>query len=248
MERKENAYCAIASLYERLMKAQIDYGEWADYVYSLIRKYTQGSTGADAGCGSGAFTRRFKKMGLDVTGYDISEDMLSQAISQTREEGMNITFVKQDVRNFRSMKKLHFITALTDCINYVPEKDLVKTFKNFHTSLLKGGVLIFDISTEYKLKQVIGSNMFGEDDEDFTYVWFNTPFDGGVEMDISLFSKTSNGLYEKKEEHHVQYAHSVQTIVSALEKSGFEQIEIQGHLGSEVTQTSQRINFVAVKK
>lgn len=248
MERKDNAYCAIASLYERLMQSQIDYGEWAEYVYSLIRKYTDGNTGADAGCGSGVFTRRFKRMGLDVTGYDLSDEMLSQAISQTRQEGLNITYVKQDVRNFKSMKKLHFITALTDCINYIPPKDLVKTFKNFHDSLLKGGVLVFDISSEYKLKEVIGSNMFGEDDDDFTYVWFNTPFDGGVEMDISLFSKTENGLYEKREESHVQYAHSVQTIISALEKSGFERIETQGHLGSELTPTSQRINFIAVKK
>ncbi len=240
------AYGAIASLYEQLM--EVDYDEWADYVRSRIDPLLKGKTGIDVGCGSGAFTRRLKKFGYDVIGVDLSADMLSVAEKNAKEEGLNIVFVRQDMRKLKVFSRVDFITAITDCLNYVSNDDMLKTFKKFASSLKKGGVLFFDISTEYKLKTVIDDNMFGEDGEDFSYMWFNTPFEGGVEMDITAFTKEKSGLYSKKEEHHVQYIHTSNEVRSALEAAGFDVVMQEGHLGSEITDNALRTNFLAVKR
>lgn len=243
---KGDAYCALARLYEKAM--DVDYDAWAEYVLGALRTYSPGSVGADVGCGSGAFTRRFRRAGLNVTGFDLSGEMLSAAADFARKEGLNITFVRQDMRFFRPMGKLHFITALTDCLNYVSDEDMFKTFARFSKALVKGGFLMFDISTEYKLKTVIGNNMFGEDAEDYSYIWFNRMFESGVEMDISVFTKRDNGLYSKKDEHHVQYWHGKETVITALENAGFNVLKVEGHLGEKEEKDAQRLNFLAVKK
>ncbi|MBP5193639.1 MAG: class I SAM-dependent methyltransferase [Clostridia bacterium] len=243
---KNPAYHALADMYESLM--EVDYDRWADYIVAAIREFSPGKTGADVGCGSGAFTRRIRRAGFDVTGFDVSEEMLSVAMKKAREEGLNVTFVRQDARLFKPLKKPDFITALTDLVNYLDPEDAAKTFKKFASALPRGGLLIFDISTEYKIKNIIADNMFGEDGEDFSYLWFNRPFDGGVEMEISTFRRTDGGLYEKSEERHVQYIHTFDSVCSARVGAGFDLVRAEGHLGEEITETTERINFFAVKK
>ncbi len=245
--KTKQAYGAIADLYESIMREDVDYGEWADYVLSLIKAYSPGKTGADVGCGSGVFTTYMKRSGYDVTGFDVSPEMLACAQRSTREQGLSVNYVLQDMRSFKPMGKVNFITALTDCVNYVDGGDMLKTFRRFYTALTKNGALIFDISTEYKLKNVIGSELFGEDSDDYSYLWFNRAFDGGVEMDISLFTKNADGSYKKKEEHHVQYIHTEDEVESALRQAGFTTVIKQGHLGRESAPDAQRINFIALK-
>ena len=241
-----NAYGAIASLYEYLM--DVNYDEWADYIRSLISPYLKGNVGVDAGCGSGAFTRRFKKAGLNVTGMDISPEMLSVAERKAKDEGLNILYVLGDMRKMKLSSKVHFITAKTDCMNYVKKEDVEKTFRHFASCLVKGGVLAFDISTEYKLKNVIGNNMFGEDGDDFSYLWFNTQTPEGVEMEISAFIREKGDFFIKKEERHFQYFHTENELKTALDKAGFDLIKTEGHLGEKVTETTERLNFLAVKR
>lgn len=246
MMNDKRAYGAIAGLYEYLM--DVDYDGWAEYILSTVKPFLKGKRCADVGCGSGAFTRRFKRAGLDVYGVDLSEEMLAEAVRLTREEGLSITYIKQDIRSFRPMGKVDLVTAVTDCINYIPQRDLARTFKKLSTALTKGGVLFFDVSTEYKIKQLLGNEMFGEDGEDFTYVWFNRQIEGGVEMDISMFTKTDGGLYSKREEHHVQYAHTKDSLLSALSEAGLDIAVCEGHLGDEISDSTERLNFVAIKR
>ena len=243
---KNKAYSALAGVYENLM--EVDYDEWAKYVADNVKKYAPGSSGADVGCGSGAFTRRFRRMGFDVYGCDLSEEMLTVAARLSREEGLDITFVRQDARAFTSPRRLHFITALTDCVNYLNADDMKKAFKRFAKSLVKGGVLFFDISSEYKLKSVIADNMFAGDYDDYAYLWFNRPFGGGVEMDITLFNREENGLFSRKDEHHVQYIHTEAEVTAALNDAGFEVISVEGHLGAPVKDDCERLNFIAARR
>ena len=245
MINPNKAYTALADLYESLM--EVDYDSWADYIIGQIKAYAPGVNGVDAGCGSGAFTRRFKGAGFNVCGCDISEEMLEKAMVLSRQDGYNITFYKQDIRSFKSMGKVDFITALTDCLNYVDTEGMKKAFRRFASSLVKGGALIFDVSSEYKIKNIIANNMFGDDAENYSYTWFNTPFEGGVTMDISLFVKQPCGLYEKKEESHTQYIHTEEEIECSLTDAGFKVVSKQGHLGQNIDKETERINYVAVR-
>ena len=73
-----SSYTTLATIYENLMK-DCDYEQWSQYLYSSIKKYTQGICGLDLACGSGKMTRMLVDFGFKMTGGDISQEMLTQA-------------------------------------------------------------------------------------------------------------------------------------------------------------------------
>ena len=121
------------------------------------------------------------------------------------------------------------------------------SFIYFSTSLKKGGVLLFDISSEYKLKHILANNLFGEDTDDVTYLWFNTLNDDSVKMELTFFVKEAD-VYKRQDEAHVQYLYSADEVVGLLTEVGFEVVEVSGHLGEELKADSQRNNFIAIKR
>ena len=88
-------------------------------------------------------------------------------------------------------------------------------------------------------------NLFGEDGEDISYLWFNRQTPEGVRMELTFFVKRRDGAYDRFEETHFQYAHGEETIVGLLKEAGFVRVETEGHLGGDKT---ERINFFAYKR
>ena len=242
----EKAYNALAPYYERLITS-CDYEQWSQYVFTKLKTYSKGKVGCDLACGSGYFTRFLKKNGYAVYGVDFSEDMLKEAVRISNEEKVFINYQRQDVRNFKSFEKLDFVTVINDGFNYVAQKDLKKAFKSINATLKKGGVFMFDVSSSYKLKNVLANNLYGEDTDDLTYLWFNTLCEDHVKMELTFFIKDGD-KYVRKDESHIQYVHELDDVKNALLDAGFEVVEICGHLGEDLKSDSQRINFIAIKK
>ena len=243
---KGGAYTVLSKYYEYL-NADEEYRKWAESVVETVKKYSPSNIGADVACGTGYFTRALKRNGFDVTGYDISSDMLSEAVTLALKEGLKPDFLLGNLKNFKSLKKLGFVTVINDGFNYLKPEELKKAFKNMYSQLAHGGVLIFDISSEYKIKKVLSNNVFSVDEDDFTYVWFNEQFSGGVKMDITVFSKKGE-LYEKSEETHVQYIHTLESVTEKLKEVGFSLEKTCGINGEGLNETSERICFVAIKR
>ena len=146
----------------------------------------------------------------------------------------------------KSFNKVDFLTIVNDGVNYSSPEDLKRAFKAFYKTLNVGGVLFFDFSTEYKLRNVIGNNLFAEDYDDLTYVWFNKLCDTYIEMDLSVFLKVGD-LYEKREESHVQYIHTLDFMVDSLKEVGFADVKPSAFLGGEIAPDPLRIEILAVK-
>ena len=245
-EVKNAAYSALAAHYEYLI-ADCDYEKWSQYVCDKVAENAPNHRGADIACGSGFFTRSLKKRGYDVFGYDISGEMLGEARRLSAESGLSIEFVQGDIKSFKSLKKLGFVTAINDGFNYVEPENLLKAFKAVSRNLVKGGMFLFDVSSEYKLRNVIGNNLFSVDDDDVTYIWFNKLENDKVIMDITVFERNDD-VYIRKDERHEQYIHSLPDIKSALISAGFEIKEISGSLDGELNEKSERLYFLGVKK
>jgi len=239
------AYSALAGLYEKLT-AYDGNGEWAEYVCKKLSEYAPNKKGIDCACGSGYFTRAEKRAGFDVSGTDISEEMLRYAEENSIKAKLNISYTLQNMENLKTFEKVGFITVINDGINYVKQDRLLKTFCSFNKALISGGILAFDISSEYKLKNIIGNNMFGEDDDDVSYMWFNKLLSDRVVMDLSFFIKEGE-TYIKKEEHHEQYIHTRESVEQALSAAGFTIKEESGRLGENLSDNSERIIFIVSK-
>lgn len=239
-----NSYSTLGNWFEYLNK-DCDYASWSQYLIKKLAKFNAGPSGADIGCGNGYFTRALYKAGYDVRGIDISPQMLNVAKRRAAEEGVPCEFLLGDITKLKLTGKVHFAVAINDCLNYVPPSKLKSAFAKVYSCLNRGGLFHFDISSEYKIRHILADNMFGEDGDDISYMWFNTPEEDGVTMELTFFVRGSDGRYDRYEEIHRQYAHSEEAVISALKEVGFARVLTEGHLGSD--DKSQRINFTALK-
>lgn len=239
-------YSVLAGFYDTIIKDE-RYDKWTNYIVSLVKENCSGQTGVDVACGSGIVTLKLKKAGYNVTGVDISEEMLQQAQASARNENLYLPFLRQDMKNLKLFEKVSFITVINDGLNYIKQADLLKTFKSFHKNLKSDGVLIFDVSSSYKLKNVLGNNMYGDDNENLSYIWFNTLRDNKVDLNITFFKKQGEN-YIRYEENQTQYVHEVDSVITALNTAGFEIVSVTGEFGEEITNNTERIIFIAKPK
>ena len=242
-------YGDFAQLYDRLM-SDVDYDAWAKYLTDLISKYGGGNRIAECACGTGELTIRLKKAGFDITGFDISQEMLNIAAQKARDSGLMINFICMDMKKLTLHKPHDVIISACDGVNYLLSKaELHSFFSMAYTALKSGGLLLFDISSRYKLENILGCNTFAEDDGECAYIWKNMYDEKSklIEMDLSFYKK-SGELYKRFCEKHIQRAHSTEEIISELKHAGFTVAEpLEAFTSAAPTQNSERIQFTAIK-
>ena len=241
MERKA-AYANLAKWFEYL-NDDCDYENWSQYLIEKLRAFPL-SVGLDVGCGGGWFTRAFQKQGYQMTGLDISPEMLDYAQEKALKKGIRSEYLLGDITSFRTPKKYDFATAINDCINYIPKQKLSKAFKSVKAALKKGGIFLFDVSSERKIRLKIADTVCVDDRDDVTYMSFNKPEEDGVTMDVTLFVKRTDGAFERLDERHRQYIYTETEIITALEESGFRVLSVEGHFGGDKA-TADRLTFLA---
>ena len=107
---------------------------------------------------------------------------------------------------------------------------------------------MFDVSSEYKLKNILGGNMYGDDGEDLSYIWLSEYSNEEKVLDINVsFFKKIGKLYERYDEVQRQYAHDKDTLLSELAACGFTVLSVTDENGNELKQDSQRIIITAIK-
>ena len=139
------------------------------------------------------------------------------------------------------------MTAINDCVNYIPKNKLGNTFQNVKNLLKKDGVFLFDVSSVKKFNEKIANTISVDDRDDVTYMSFNREEEDGVTMEVTLFVKGKDGKYTRLEEKHRQYAYTEEEICTALEEHGFTVLAVEGHLATD-KKTSDRICFLAQKR
>ena len=243
MERKA-AYANLAKWFEYL-NDDCGYENWSQYLILKLERFPLQS-GLDVGCGGGWFTRAFSKRGYQMTGLDKSAEMLDFAQEKAFKEGARGEYLLGDITAFKSPKKFDFVTAINDCVNYIPKQKLNAAFKNVYNALSKNGVFLFDISSERKFLEKIANTVSVDDRDDVTYMSFNKTEEDGVSMEVTLFAKQADGRYERLDEVHRQYRYTKAEILTALEKAGFTVLEAEGFLGEDENE-SDRLCFLAQK-
>jgi SAM-dependent methyltransferase len=162
-------------------------------------------------------------------------------------DGDRSLFNLQDITKMKLPARYDFVTAINDCMNYIPKGKLNAAFKNVRGALKKGGIFLFDISSKGKIEKKVANTVSVDDREEITYLSFNRPEEDGVTMEVTLFTKNADGSYQRLDETHRQYAYTEEEMIAALEQNGFTVLEVEGHLGTDKT-TSDRICFLAQKR
>jgi SAM-dependent methyltransferase len=244
-------YEEFAYIYDKMMLEDVDYIEWADYIEDLFRLYDiRPKDVADLACGTGNMTTILSQRGYNVIGIDRSEDMLSVAQEKAREQGLRIPFICQDLRRVSLHKTVDAVLIVCDGINYIlDDSDLDKVFSGIYSILKPNGVLLFDISSHYKLSSILGNSIMIDNDTDISLIWQNDFDDqmGICTMELTFFVREGS-LYRRFDEIHVQKAHRICDIVGRLEQNNFIDINCYNHMGfSQPQEDSQRILFASRK-
>ena len=234
------AYSVIAKFYDSA-NTDFNYSKYLEFT----KHYLSGKV-IELACGSGAFTDYLVKVCDSIIAVDSCSEMLDAAIKNNFKNRKYIQFVNDDILNFSYNSKVDSVISVCDGFNYIKFADLQKAFNKISGYLKNGGYFIFDISSEYKLKNVIGNNVFFEDKDEYTYLWTNKLEEDSVQMDITVFEQVGD-LYKREDESHIQYIHNVNEVRDLLIKCGFEVQIFDGEKFIELTDISMRVLFICKK-
>ena len=200
-------------------------------------------------------TRLLAGKGYDMIGVDNSVDMLEIAMEKKEEEGQDILYLLQDMREFELYGTVRAVVSVCDSMNYLTEEeDLLEVFRLVNNYLDPGGIFIFDLNTEYKYEEILGEATIAEDREDASFIWDNyyDPEEQINEYDLALFipvEKDGETLYRKYEETHYQKAYSLEKVKELLAKAGMEFVDAyDAFTRNPVKEDSERIYILAREK
>ncbi|ULM95624.1 methyltransferase domain-containing protein [Peribacillus frigoritolerans] len=245
-------YERFAYVYDELMK-DAPYEKWLMILTAKLEQYGIGGRKVlDLACGTGEMTVELAQHGFEVTGVDLSDEMLLVANEKAVKLGLSIPLFQQNMAELEGLGQFDCVTIFCDSLNYLrDEEDIIKTFSRVHEHLKDGGLFMFDIHSLYKMEEIFSDHTFAVNGEEVSYIWDCFPGEEpySVEHDLSFFVRDDeSGLYDRFDELHYQRTYPVEQYKKWLEQAGFTVSEILADLEEAplVTET-ERILFVASK-
>ena len=244
-----NAYENLAKSYDRLTN-DVDYGAAVDFYWQLLsQEGLNPRTAVDLACGTGSVALLLAQKGLQVTGVDLSEDMLCQANQKAQEQGTDVLFVCQPLQKLRLPRGVDLAVCALDSLDYITDPaDCRQAIARVYKVLNPGGCFIFDVNTPQKLR-AMDDQVFLDEDDDVYCVW-RGEFDEDTNIctyAMDLFQRQGSRWLRSYEEHR-EYAYSQEQLTQYLKDAGFTRIEVFADRRLEAPgPDEQRIYFKARK-
>ncbi len=247
MENKQ--YSFLAGVYDSL-NSHFDYGAYAKYLDKEIRSAERitSSLVLDLACGTGKITFALRELGYDMTGIDLSEDMLAVARDICYENNItDILWLCQPMQEFELYGTVDACVCCLDSLNYLTSyEDLKRCFRLVHNYLIPDGVFVFDMNTPYKFENVYGDNAYILEDDSSLVAWQNeyNRKTGICKFYLNIFAQNEDGSYDRFDEIQKEKCYSVARVKRAICDCGFEIIKICGDLdGKPLSDTDERCYF-----
>jgi len=206
----------------------------------------------DAGCGTGDLCLLLCKHGYDMIGVDESGEMLDNAMIAAKEAGADILYICQSLAELDLYGTVDGAVSTLDTLNHIiDEEELQQALDRISLFMVPGGIFIFDVNTEYKHREVLGSNCFIYDYEDLYCGWQNEydPVDEITDIKLDIFLQNTDGSYDRTEIEFSERYYSHEKLGEMLAKAGFQILEIKDdYTENELGAMSQRAVYVVQKE
>lgn len=223
------AYMELARWYDALT-GDVPYGQFADYYESRFRERgKQVRTVLDFACGTGTLTCLLAQRGYELVAVDASPDMLMELSEKAAglEHVIPPLILCQDAADLDLNDVVDAAVCSLDGINYLPEQTLCRLLERLHLFIHPNGLFIFDINAPERLESLDGQT-FVDETEDVLCLW-RAEFDGQDQTlfyGMDLFTRLENGLWERSEEEHIEYAYQPEVLKQMLSAAGFVNITV----------------------
>ena len=244
-----DCYENLAASYDRLTN-DVDYeATVAFYNEILKREGLRPKTAVDLACGTGSVTKLLARQGLQVTGVDMSEEMLTVAMDKCAELPDLPRFVCQRLEKLWLPRGVDLAVCALDSLDYITDPaDCEEAIRRTYKALNPGGIFIFDVNTPEKLRAMDGQ-VFLDEDDDVYCVW-QGEFDEESNICtywMDLFQRQGS-VWNRSYEEHREYAYSEEQLRGYLKDAGFTHIEVYADRKFEAPEAGeQRIYFKARK-
>ncbi len=249
-----NQYSSLAPVYDKL-NSQFNYKAVADYIEKQFGEFSKIKTESvlDLACGTGNVTVELARRGYDMTGIDLSEEMLCIARDKCDSERFRhgVLLVRQNMADFELYGTVNGVVCCLDSLNYLLTTDeLKRTFLHVYNYLDEGGVFVFDMNTPYKFENIYADNSYILEDEGVFCAWQNEYSEKTKKCRfyLSVFEEAPNGQWERFDEIQTERCYSMRTVKKLLSECGFELCSLHSDTdGNPVAEDSERWYFTVRK-
>lgn len=238
------AYTATAVLYDDFRGESPNM--WAAYLDELFVKYGEKKprTLIDLACGTGSVTAALCRLGYDVTGVDISEEML--ALAQRRAPAALL--LHQDMRSLDLYGTYGGAVCCLDSVNYLPSyDDFKRTLSRLHNFLDPGALFIFDINTEKRFREKYGKNDFILESKNGLIAWScdYKPRLKKCDFYLSCFIPDGDGKYIRRDEEQTEYVYKDAEIRRLSEETGYETVAALDRISFQpANENSEKVHYI----
>lgn len=114
-------YETFAAVYDAVMDDSL-YDKWTNFSLRHLPKTKERKKLLELACGTGIQSVRFSQAGFDVTGLDLSADMLKIAEKRATSAKQKIAFIEGNMLNLSKAGKYDFVTCYSDSICYMQDE------------------------------------------------------------------------------------------------------------------------------
>lgn len=219
-----------------------------------ILSHYNATTVLDLTCGTGSQVFWLTRRGFTVVGSDINAKMLKVAQEKAKEEKLEISFIKGDMRTLQ-VGEFDAVITIFNSIGHLTKADFEKTLQNIRGNLKKDGLYIFDIANlTYFLKDNNITDLTVDwltttDDTQFRDIQYSIISNDGILAlyTISIVQKGSDNPKISKSVKTLQI-YTADQLKELLNKNGFKVLEQCDIDGSKfVEDKTDRILTIAQK-
>lgn len=132
------SYEYFPNFYDALMDEEL-YDNWFTFATPYLPR--KGGKVLDVACGTAELAVRMAKRGFEVTGIDLSEEMLSVASDKAFQEDVSILLLQQDMSEMEQLGDYDLVTCFCDSLNYLETEEAVHgTLLSVYKNLKADGV------------------------------------------------------------------------------------------------------------
>ncbi|WP_028544888.1 class I SAM-dependent DNA methyltransferase [Paenibacillus taiwanensis] len=251
-----DSYGQFALVYDRLM-ADMPYEKWLQFANAAWERYgVTPQSIVDLGCGTGTIAIPLAKQGMQVTGIDLADAMLTIAREKEQDAGRmtgSVQWVCQDMRHWEVPEQVDAVISFCDCINYVTElEDVRSVFQQTAKQLRPGGMFMLDMHHVRQFEYYAQQQPFTLDEGDVAYIW-HSEYDESrheIEHQLAIFCEDPlSGKYNRIDETHIQRAYETDWIIGELLAAGFSHVDVYSDFGwEEPGPETARLFLIALKK
>lgn len=224
--------------------------KYAQFVFETYKKFckSKGKDLLEVACGTGELLRRLKKLGFNVAGLDLSNEMIKIA-----KKKIKANFYVADMKDFSLGKNFDVIVCAFTSMNYnLNRKELENTLKNFYTHLKQGGITVFDMPPKKFLEKRIGNQWLRVFEHgDLEIVRISQLEKGEKEntvRNVMMYFFKEKGKVDFEIDIHEHGLFKVSEVKKLMKKCGFKKVYVFGGLNFEkYTVNSNRAYFLGVK-